>query len=175
MAFVPDANFLEDINRPFEMFEAVELADGVDFSEMEDQTLPVEEEMHDVENKIQSAPSEEPESTSESETEQVSVTVPNVENTDVAEERSEISEKTDPIQHRPIIVEHDPIVIQPHTAVPSSDGDDYESDEIPDDYPGEGKTPSVTCMDMERSLCRYSLYPWLFCCGMGGSDAGNGL
>ncbi len=139
VAFVPDANFLEDINRPFEMFEAVELADGVDFSEMEDQTLPVEEEMHDVENKIQSAPSEEPESTSESETEQVSVTVPNVENTDVAEERSEISEKTDPIQHRPIIVEHDPIVIQPHTAVPSSDGDDYESDEIPDDYPGGGE------------------------------------
>lgn len=48
VAFIPEASVLEELNRPFEMFEAVELADGVDFSEVDAKedtaaTEPVEE------------------------------------------------------------------------------------------------------------------------------------
>ena len=32
IAFAPDATLAQELNRPFEMFEAVELADDVDFS-----------------------------------------------------------------------------------------------------------------------------------------------
>lgn len=36
LAFVPDENLRSEINKPFEMFEAVELADGVDFPDESD-------------------------------------------------------------------------------------------------------------------------------------------
>lgn len=38
LAFVPDENLRSEINKPFEMFEAVELADGVDFPDEPDHT-----------------------------------------------------------------------------------------------------------------------------------------
>ena len=43
VSFVPDPAILEELNRPFEMFEAVELADGVDFSELDkkEEEIPV--------------------------------------------------------------------------------------------------------------------------------------
>lgn len=46
LAFVPDENLRSEINKPFEMFDAVELADGVDFSDESESRAetPAEEE-----------------------------------------------------------------------------------------------------------------------------------
>lgn len=43
IGFVPDAVISAEVNKPFEMFEAVELADGVEFSEIETKPEPQEE------------------------------------------------------------------------------------------------------------------------------------
>lgn len=44
VAFVPDPAIMEELNKPFEMFEPVELADGVDFSEVDAaEVAPAEE------------------------------------------------------------------------------------------------------------------------------------
>lgn len=40
IGFLPDTVISGEVNKPFEMFEAVELADGVDFSEIESKTEP---------------------------------------------------------------------------------------------------------------------------------------
>lgn len=47
VSFAPDQNVAEELNRPFEMFEAVELADNVDFSEADEFTINVQ---HDTDN-----------------------------------------------------------------------------------------------------------------------------
>lgn len=160
VAFVPDAAFLEELNRPFEMFEAVELADGVDFSEIEEPESVVEAEpyVEDAVLEIEKAESEpqlssapEPQSMQAPEAQAVSepepMPVSEAAVTDVSAQMptesasvsaakdkgladSAVSATTPTTPRRPMIVEHDPIVIQPRGAVPSSDGDDEPEETV---------------------------------------------
>lgn len=170
VAFVPDSSFLEELNRPFEMFEAVELADGVDFSELEEVNAAVEAgineddaapEVPELEPEPQLSPEPEPQDmlAPEAQPESVSEPMPVVEAavTEVPAQKQEesvliakdkgladsaLSATPPTASRRPVIVEHDPIVIQPRGAVPSSDSDDEPEEAMSTASGRNGRRPS---------------------------------
>lgn len=114
ISFIPDAELLGDVNRPFEMFEAVELADDVDFTELDapkaeepitaSATTPV------VEPVV--APVEEP------------IAVEAVK--EVVEDKPVVEVQPEPVIHepelkQPKIVEHDPVKLPERPTFPDEE------------------------------------------------------
>lgn len=99
IAFVPDASFFEELNRPFDMFEPVELADGVTFDEDEDTE---EDKPHPL-----------------IETEEVAPVMSDY----VIADMPKVEERT---AEQQVIVMHDPIIVPPKGTVPTDDDEDDE-------------------------------------------------
>lgn len=147
VSFAPDKNVAEELNRPFEMFEAVELADNVDFSEADEFTINTQpdtdntatnniDESDNTEDELNNFAPIEPIYTAVPEI-QTPVTTANVSDNAKTAEADEITNEPEPEEENNTIIENANVVSDEQTnvneeAAPIASEEPDDSDKEPD-------------------------------------------